>query len=654
MFGQEDLVKVHRSRANIIGNFVLIFFGIILSRLWYLQIFQGDQLYEWSIKNRLRKEVVKAPRGMVYDRNNTLIVDNVPRFDAVITPQYLKNKDQTLSRLGSILDMKPESIKRILSKNSRQARYKSIIVKKNISRKEVALIETENSKVPGVSVETFISREYLGREIGAHALGYIAEIRESQLDKYRKRDDYLYKSGDFIGQFGLEQEIDLMLRGTDGFEFVEVDALGRKKRHINENNFLGNIKNKPVIPGHNVRLTLDQDMQRSGFNALEGKVGSVVAVDIHTGELLTMVSRPSFDPTKFSRGISTEYWSELTGNTNNPLRDRTIQEHYPPGSTFKMITALAALEEGVIDENTEVNCRGSFKLGKRTFHCWKRYGHRKTKVKKALRESCNVFFYKIATKLGIDTLAKYANRLGLGKRSGVTLPRETSGLIPTEEWKVKKTGVPWQLGETLSCVIGQSYVLSTPLQLALSYASIANGGTLYKPYLVKEVFTNSGKVVQKFEPEKKFTTVFSETALKAVKEGLYQVANHPKGTAYYRRGKGNEMAGKTGTSQVLRLSADSVYNKCEDLPFEERRHGVFVAFAPYRNPKIAVASVVEHGCHGSSAAAPVAEKVISTYMAKFQPELKDQIYKEEQKVLKKRIQQQRKKEKAKALETAGL
>ncbi len=660
MFGQDDLVKNHRVRANIIGNLVLVSFAIILSRLWYLQIYQGEELYEWSLQNRLRKEVVKAPRGMVYTRNNQLIVDNVPRFDAVVTPQYLKDKKQTIKRLSKILDMKESSIRKILSKSSRQAKYKPIIVKKNISRKEVALIETENSKVPGVSVETFISREYLDKEVGAHVLGYISEIRDNQLERFKKRDNISYKLGDFIGQFGLEEEFDLKLRGKDGHEFVEVDALGRKKRHINSENFLGNISNNPVHPGSNVRLTIDREMQQAGFDALEDKVGSVVALDIHTGEVLAMVSRPSFDPSQFSRGITNEYWQSLVTDERNPLRDRTIQEHYPPGSTFKAITGIAALEEGIIDENTEVNCTGRFRLGRRPFHCWKRGGHGKTKIHKALRESCNVFFYKIATKLGIDTLHKYATALGLGKKTGITLPREISGLIPTEEWKMKKSGVPWQLGETLSCVIGQSYILTTPLQLALSYSAIANGGKLYRPYLVKEIFTNSGEVVYQTDQKLKSESGISENTLKIIREGLFQVVNSPKGTAWYRRGRGIEMAGKTGTSQVLRLTADNVYNKCEDLPYKERRHGVFVAFAPYRDPKIAVASVVEHGCHGSSAAAPVVEKVITSYMKKYEPKLHQKILAEDKAMYRriylkrKKLQEQQELEKQKELESEDI
>ncbi|MCY4645058.1 MAG: penicillin-binding protein 2 [Bacteriovoracales bacterium] len=629
MFSEEEIVKMHRERATLIGNAVLISFAIILARLSYLQILKGEQLYRWSLQNRLRKEVVRAPRGMVYERNQELLVDNVPRFDAVITPQYLKDRKKTLKKLAHILEMKVEDIEQILKQNAYQAKYKSVLIKKNISRKEVTIIETENSKVPGASVETFISREYLDKEVGAHLLGYISEIQEQQLDRYRKRDNIRYKSGDFIGQFGLEEQMDFDLRGTDGHEFVEVDALGRKKIHRGSDYFIGGVKGKPVVPGHNLKLTIDRHLQQTGYEALDQKMGSVVALDIHTGEILAMISRPSFDPSRFSRGISSKNWDVISNDSTHPLRNRTTQEHYPPGSTFKVIAAIAGLEEGLIDEKTEYYCPGKFKSGRRMFHCWKKFGHQRVNLQRALRESCNIYFYKMSTLLGIDTLAKYAFSFGFGKKTGIALPREVSGLIPTREWKLKKSGQKWQRGETLSCVIGQSYILASPLQIAQMFAAVANGGKLYRPYFVQEVFTNSGKILKRFEPTLKSKLTLKKKTMRFVRKSLFEVANHPKGTAYFRRGVGIEMAGKTGTSQVMRLDADSLYEKCEELPLKERRHGIFGAFAPYHDPKIAVAAVIEHGCSGSKSAAPVVEKLITAYMKKYHPKKHEKIKRRE-------------------------
>ena len=620
MFSEDNVVRSHKSRAETIGSLMVLCFAIIFARLWYLQIYKGDELHRYSMENRLRKETLLAPRGMIYSRNNQLLVHNIPRFDVVIVPQYLRGRSQVLKKLGQVLEMKPSEIDKTLKKNLRQPRYQPVIIKKNISRREVAIIETENSKMPGVSVVTFISREYQDKEVGGHILGYISEISQTQLPKLRERDNYDYKLGDFIGQAGLEEERDLELRGEDGHEFIEVDALGRRKRYLGANKLFEGIEGKAAVPGDNLRLTIDRDMQQAAYKALEGKVGSAVAIDVKTGEVMAMVSHPSFDPGQFSRGISSAYWSDLSNDERNPMRDRTVQEHYSPGSTFKAITAIAALEEGIVDANTEVHCPGYFRLGRRRFHCWKRYGHGKVNLIKSLRESCDVYYYKIGTQLDIDVLAKYAKALGFGNKSGVSLPRETPGLIPTKEWKKKLRGTEWQKGETLSCVIGQSFVLSTPLQLAMAYAAIANGGQVFRPRLVKEVFSNSGKVVRSPEPEMISEITLKPETLALVREGLKQVVNNPKGTSWWNRGKGIAMAGKTGTSQVISMSAEKLFMKCQEKEYRFRHHGVFAAYAPYDDPRIAVSVIVEHGCSGSGAAAPVAKDIVTAFMQKYEPE----------------------------------
>lgn len=622
MFGEEELVKIHKERAALISYIITAAFGLVLARLWYLQVYKGETLHNYSIQNRLRKEVVWAPRGLIYSRDDQLLVDNIPRFDAILTPQFLLEKEETLAKLSKMLSMDIETINGILKKNSNQAKYRPIIVKKNISFGELAQIETQNADLPGISVDTFISREYRDKEIGAHLLGYISEISQVQLPKLRERDKVDYRLGDFIGQFGIEEQLDKYLRGENGHEFVEVDARGRRKRYINTDNLFKGIEDEKPLSGMNVKLTIDRDMQIAAFNALEGKVGGVIAIDINSGQVLTMVSRPSFDPSQFSRGLTPEYWRSLVGNKEHPLRDRNIQEHFSPGSTFKAITGIAAFEEGEIDENTEVNCGGSFRLGRKVYHCWKKQGHGPTNLVKAIRESCNVYFQKAANRMDIDTLAKYAKGFGMGARTGISLPREVSGLIPTKEWKKKRYGQEWQPGETLSCAIGQSYVIGSTIQLATAYAAIANGGKIYRPYVVKDIYDTEGELVKTFTPEllSSFEMKNPKT-LKFIREGLFQVVNSPKGTAFYRRGQGILMAGKTGTSQVKSASADKVYAKCENMDYESRHHALFVGFAPADNPKIAAAVIVEHGCHGSSAATPVAEAVITQYMKKYHPDL---------------------------------
>lgn len=622
MFGEEELVKIHKDRATVISYIVTVAFGLILARLWYLQVYKGETLHNYSIQNRLRKEVVWAPRGLIYSRDDQLLVDNIPRFDAILTPQFLMDKDETLKRLADILDTDVESIEATLKKSSNQAKYRPIIIKKNISFDELARIETQNADLPGVSVDTFISREYRDKEVGAHLLGYISEISQTQLPKFRERDRYDYRLGDFIGQFGIEEQLDRYLRGENGHEFVEVDARGRRKRYINTDNLFKGIEDEKPTLGMNVKLTIDRDMQLAAFEALEGKIGGVIAIDVDSGEVLTMVSRPSFDPSQFSRGLTPEYWRSLIQNKHHPLRDRNIQEHFSPGSTFKAFSAIAAYEEGLVDENTDVHCSGSFRLGRKVYHCWKRGGHGSVSFVRAIRESCNVYFQKTANRMDIDDIAKYAKAFGFGSRTGISLPREVSGLMPTKEWKKKRYGQDWQAGETLSCAIGQSYVLSSTIQLATAYAAIANGGKIFRPYVVKDIYDNNGELVKTFTPELLSTINFKNPkTLKLVREGLYQVMNNPKGTAFYRRGQGIFMAGKTGTAQVRSASAEKVYQKCDTMDFEYRHHGLFVGFAPYDDPKIATAVIIEHGCSGSAAAAPVAEKVVTTYIKKYHPEM---------------------------------
>lgn len=641
MFGEDDLVKSHQERADLIFNIIVIAFAILLARLWYLQIYRGKMFFNYSLENRLRKDIVRAPRGMIFSRNNVLLTHNVPRFDAIVTPQYLESSEETIIYLAQILEMPPESIKKILKRFQGQAKYIPVVVKKNISRKEVAIIETESSRLPGVSVETFISREYTDKDTGAHLLGYISEISQEKLPRYRERDKYDYKQGDFIGQAGIEQQFDLEIRGQDGYQFMEVDARGRARRHVGSDDLYSGIENKIAEPGRNVRLTIDRDVQLAAYHALDGKDGAAVALDVDTGEVIAMVSRPAYDPGNFSTGLTSNYWGSLIMDEKRPLRDRSIQEHYSPGSTFKTLTHIAALEEGLVNENTKINCSGGYRMGGRVFHCWKKEGHGTVDVIKALKESCDVFYYLIGNRIDIDVIYKYATMFGMGQRSGIILPRETSGLIPNKEWKKKRTGIEWQRGETLSCVIGQSFVNVTPLQLAMFYSTLANEGKLYRPHVVKEVFSNTGQVLKRFEPEVINEFKISKKTMDIVKEALFDVVNTPGGTAHSQKGVGIQMSGKTGTAQVVSFSADKIFNKCENLEYRFRHHGLFTAYAPAINPKIAVSVVVEHGCHGGSQAGPVAKAMISAFMNKYYPKYQEKLISQEKMTYKQVVEDNR-------------
>ena len=334
-----------------------------------------------------------------------------------------------------------------------------------------------------------------------------------------------------------------------------------------------------------------------------------------------MISRPSFDTTEFSRGIPAALWTSLINNPNKPLRDKTIQDHYPPGSTFKLITALAGLMEGVIDEHTTFHCSGSYKVGNRVYHCWNKKGHGNINVVTALTESCDVFFYHVAQKLkSVDDIAKWAMALGLGARTGVPLAREVPGLIPTEEWKQQRFHQPWNGGETVNVAIGQGYVLTTAIQLANAYATFGNGGILYRPQIIREIEGSDGVMVKTFKPEVIKKIAIPDKIEQIIKEGLWGVVNSPHGTAHAQALPGMDFAGKTGTAQVVRIAANKIYSRCENMRFQDRNNGLFVGLAPINDPQIAVAVITEHTCHGATEAAPIARAVIKTYLEKTFPD----------------------------------
>ena len=615
MFSEEESVKKHRERAYATFYFIIICFGILLARLWYLQIYRGEVFYEFSIKNTLRKEVLRAQRGFIYDRDGQLLVDNENRYDIMIIPQYLQNKEQTLEKLAAIINVDVETIEKTLRRYNTQAKFRPVRIKKNVSMEEVALIETMNQNLPGVIVETAMSRRYRDGETGAHVLGYISEMSQEQLPKYSKRDGVNYTPGDFIGQSGIEEVRDRYLRGNNGVEFVEVDARGRRTKFIDDHNLFSQIQDIPEEPGNHLELTLDRDLQNISQKYLEGKVGGIVAMDVNTGELLTMISSPSFDPSRFSKGLTTKYWNSLLNNPYQPLWGRMSQEHYSPGSTFKAITAIALMEEGLISKHTKINCTGSFQFGNRKYHCWKKQGHGYLDVVGALRESCNMFFQKMMVEFDIDILARYAKSFGLGTKTGVDIPREARGLIPTKAWKKKRNKVSWQQGETLSCAIGQSYILTSTIQLAVAYAAIANGGKVLKPQIVKSIVDEKGNTIKEFSPVVLSQSSATEDTLSVVRRGLENVMNHQKGTGFSLSDKDLKLAGKTGTSQVVQFDSSKIYTRCEEHEYDKRHHGVLVAFAPYDDPEVVVSVVTEHGCHGSYDIALV-NKLVKKYLEK--------------------------------------
>lgn len=606
---------------------------LIFSRLWILQILEGSELRAFSERNRIKEQKKPAPRGLILDRNGEVLVDNLLGFEVTISPQYALKLEETALAVGKVLGLETSLILSEVRKSRRlNGPFRPVKIKDNLTLDEVHRVKLLRWDHPGLNVNELILRHYPLRENGAQLFGYVGEISKNQLPRFNElyRNIFIFEQGDLIGKSGLEEEWERYLRGEDGVSYLEVDARGREAA-TDTPSFLG-FKPKKEVPGSNLILTIDRDIQLAAKNAMyrDDKVGrrtgAVVALKAN-GEVLAWLSEPSFDPNDFATGISQKLWSQLINDPFRPLRNKVIQDHYSPGSTFKPIVALAALQEKIIDTNTIVSAPGTLQFGRRTYHDHLKGGHGNINVFQALERSSNVFFYKMGIQLGIEKMAPYAQALNMGRKSEIRLANEIPGLIPTREWKLKNLGEPWQPGENLSNAIGQGFVLATTLQMAIAYNTIGLEGKVYRPFLVKQVVDQQQQVIKEFEPEllRDLTTPTAEVLVepatfRAVKEGMRRVANGDRGTARWWKIPGIEMAGKTGTTQVMGLTADQLYEKCNERPIFQRHHGWYVAFAPADKPEITVAVLAEHSCAGSSGGAPVARDVIQAYFEKYHPD----------------------------------
>lgn len=619
--GQSEEIREYQGRYFYLKSFVVVSFFILFIRIWYLQILNGERFYVYSKQNSLKQEKIPASRGIILDRNREILVDNYPSFDIIWTPQYVVQPEKTERLLQSLLKISKEELRDILEKEAKAPRFQPRVIKHDVSREEVALIEAHRFDLPGIDIEVEIKRVYHQGPIGAHLLGYIGEVSSRELEILNRRSFQKYSQRDFVGKFGIEERWEDYLRGIDGAFYSEVDALGRK---TSEGLTLFDYEQiqKDPIPGKNLVLTMDSELQLAVAQSLRDKkgnpkAGAVVALDPNTGEVLAMVSQPGFDPTHFSRGIDYKEWDSLLANVNKPLLDKTIQDVYPPGSTFKTVTALAGLASGLIDPKETIHCNGHFFLERGHYRCWtwRNGGHGVVNFKRAIKESCDTYFYKVGVKVGVDTLAKYAMMYGLGSKTGIALRGEEEGTVPTTDWKLKRFKEKWYQGETPPVAIGQGYLAVSVLQLVRLYMAIANGGTLYVPYVVKRIEEPNGNLIQEFGPQVIKTSPLATEVWKQLKEGLYAVVNEPGGTAYYSaRSEGLDIAGKTGTSQIIRISKADREKKCEELQYPYRDHGWFVGFAPIHDPQIVVIALGLHDCHPYSGASMVVRDVIKAYL----------------------------------------
>jgi len=596
MFGKHEASTALRRRVAIAVALAVAGIVLLALRLWTLQVIRGEQMAALSENNRIRLRRVPATRGRVVDRNGKVLIDSQASFDAVLVPEDARDLSATVELLAQFLHQSVSDTRTILDRAAGRPPFEEVLVKRNLDFDEVAALETHQLDLPGVSLRITPSRNYPHGPLLAHVLGYVGEATQSELDRDRH-----YRPGDVVGKAGLEKAWERYLRGMHGGQQVEVDALGRELRVLDE---------EEAIPGDTLVLSIDLDLQQAAESALGEEAGAIVALDPRSGDVLAMVSRPAFDPNEFTGGIKPDRWRELTEHPRHPLNARATQGQYPPGSTFKIIMAAAALEEGVINPFTRLHCSGHLPFGNHDFRCWRKGGHGSMSVHSALVNSCDVFFYQVGQRLGIDAIARYARAFGLGAPTGIEIGTERSGVIPDSEWKKRVFKQPWFAGETLSVAIGQGYVTTTPMQMAEATATIATG-MRYKPRLVQRVEALDGTLVRAVEPEVVATLPVRDTVLKQVREALVDVV--ARGTGKNASIRGVAVAGKTGTSQVVSLGKERV--PAAKLPWNRRDHAWFVAYAPADEPAIAVATLIEHAPGGGGAvAAPVAKEVLQTFL----------------------------------------
>ncbi len=593
--------ELYQKRLTKVTVLVLIVFGVLLVRLWFLQIIHGAQYRTESENNRIDLRDVMPFRGLILDRNGLLLVDNRPSFILSVIPENIRSLDRLLTDVSRLVELDRRASKKKIRDALKGNPFGFVYLKKDLTRNELARIETHILSMPGVTIDVKPQRHCIYETLAAHLIGYLGEIDKQQLGK---REYSQNKLGDFVGKSGIEKMWHEHLNGMRGGQQVEVDASGR---------ILKVLYQKEAEPGANAYLTIDKELQLAAERSLSNRAGAVVAMDPKTGEILALASRPTFNPNDFARGMNKSVWESLVSNLHFPLQNRAISGQYPPGSIFKVVVALAGLEEGLIDPNEEISCGGSYTFQGREYRDWKKEGHGQVDLHRAIVESCDVYFYKMGQRIGIDTIARYAKRLGLGSETGIQIGDEKPGLIPDRDWKLKRWHVPWQDGETLSVAVGQSFTLVTPIQLARFISALFNGGVLLRPQATQWVGKDDNKRLFEFKPDISGQWRLKEKNIQLVKKALFGVVNEPGGTGRRARLPNIGVAGKTGTAQVISLPKDREAMEEEEIPYKFRDHGLFVAIAPAEDPAIAIAVVVEHSGTGGAVAAPIAKKVLECY-----------------------------------------
>lgn len=598
----KELEATHRTlsrRALLLGGFQIVFAGGLAMRMRHLQVDQADQFRLLAEENRINIRLLAPARGEIFDRNGIALARNSPSYRIIIVPEDAGDVDKVIADLSRLIKIAPKDLERAITEMRRSPPFLPVTLADQIDWQEISKVAVNAPALPGITPEVGLARVYPRRHDFAHVVGYVGPVSDYDLGQIEDPEPILHIPRFQIGKVGFEAKREDVLRGKAGAKRVEVNATGRVMRELDR---------RDGVAGADMQLTLDAELQGYAQARLGNESASAVVIDCENGDLLAISSAPSFDPNLFVRGISIADYRELTENTYRPLANKSVQGTYPPGSTFKMITALAALEHGIIGTEETVWCPGHLEVAGRRFHCWKRGGHGNVDLNTSLKRSCDVYYYDLALKVGIDKISAMAKRMGLGIRHDLPMSAVASGLTPTKDWKARNRGEDWLIGDTANASIGQGYLLASPLQLAVMTARLATGRSI-TPRLIKSI---DGIEQSDGAGE---TLGLNENNLRTVRRGMFSVSNDRRGTGYKSRiiEETMRMAGKSGTSQIRNISAAErasgvIRNK--DLPWNRRDHALFVSFAPFDNPKYAIAVIVEHGGGGSTAAAPIVRDIM--------------------------------------------
>ena len=605
MMDLQDKNKGLQQRIRYLQAVIICLFVMLLFRGWHMQIINGAYYKRLAENNRVRTVTLPPLRGIIYDRHGEVLARNTPSFNLGLVAADVRDLERTIKRISPVIGISVEDIKERIESGKDYDPFSPVIIKEGLSMREVALIESQAWNLPGLGIFIEGRREYPNISLAAHLLGYVGEVTPSQL----KDEEYAGEPlGRIVGQNGVEKVYDRFLRGGVGKKSIEVDAAGHERRVLNV---------MEPVSGDSIILSIDLRLQKTAEEALGDRPGAVVVMDTGTGEVLALVSHPAFDPNVLSRRLSPRVWQKIAENPAHPLNNRAIQGTYPPGSVFKIVMASAGLEEGYISEDNKISCSGGMSFGKRVFRDWKPEGHGIVDLHKAITESCDVYFYQLGNRMQIDTIAKYASLFGLGELTGIDLPSEKKGLVPSTQWKIETKKERWYPGETLSVAIGQGFLSVTPLQQAVTVNTVANSGVVVRPRILRALISDRGKRLFAFPPVETNRLNIREHTLDVIRNAMHGVVNDPGGTGSAARSPFADIAGKTRTAPALRKrGTEKVIGRRSEgnQPLRFNDHAWFVAFAPVKKPEITVAVLVEHGGHGGSAAAPVARRIIEEYV----------------------------------------